>query len=158
MMNIDSLTIHLCAVVREDLVGQERLYVALEAQEQAVLGHDPDALEKATILVADQLEASALRATKRARLVQTFADHFGVAGGTVTLGSIAARLGESGQNLSELRLELRDLAERVLAKNRRVSALISMHRNVTNEILESVLADGEGNPIHERGVLLDAEA
>jgi hypothetical protein len=158
MKNIDSLTIHLCAVVREDLIGQERLYVALQAQEQAVVAHNAGALEEATVLVANQLEAISLHSAKRASLMQDFADQFSVACGTVTLGSIAARLGESGHKLAELRLELRDIVERVNEKNRRVSALVSMHRNVTNEILETVLADGDGNPIHERGVLLDAEA
>ena len=157
MKNLDSMNLHLCAVVRDDLVGQERLFLALDAQEAAVENHDPEALEVATTQVSNELEASALRSTKRGRLLQSFADQFGVAGGSVTLGSVAARLGEAGQQLGELRLELRDLAQRVVDKNRRVAALVAMHRHVTNEILENVLADDDGNPVHERGVLLDAE-
>lgn len=156
-MNLESLNLHLCALVSEDITAHERLYVTLDEQEHAVAAHDADTVDATTQRVGELLEASAQRAAKRTRLLQGFAEHFSVAGGAVTLGSIAARLGDDGQRLAELRLELRDLVERVQQKNRRVSALISMHRHVTNEILETVLADETGNPVHERGVLLDAE-
>jgi hypothetical protein len=157
MKNLESLNLHLCAIVRDDVAGHERLLVALETQEAAVHDHDPEALAAATELVANELEASAGRGVKRLRLMRAFAERFGVAGGAVTLGSIAARLGESGATLAELRVRLKDLAQRVADRNRRVASLVAMHRHVTNEILEGVLADGDGNPVHEQGVLLDAE-
>ena len=75
----------------------------------------------------------------------------------LTLGSIVDRLGDAGAPLAQERERLRDVVLDVQRVNRRVAALIRMHREVTRDILNSVLGEGSGTLPFEGGTLIDAE-
>ena len=57
----------------------------------------------------------------------------------------------------QIRNELREATARVVRQNRRVAALVGLHRRVNQEILELVLADEDSNPLRQTGALVDAE-
>jgi len=77
---------------------------------------------------------------------------------TLALRSAAERLGAAGQPLLVERERLVEVAERVQKANKRVAALVRLHREVTREILNTVLGDGSGAEPFDGGTLIDAEA
>jgi len=81
-----------------------------------------------------------------------------VAGGALTLTSIAERAGDAGRRIPQLRDELATASERITRKNRRVSALLNAHQKVITELLQALVAIQGGRAESTTGALVDAEA
>lgn len=149
---------HTSAWAREELVVQDELRLALEAQSAAVRERDPGVLETAT----ERVDAAHGRAVasdlRRAKLFARFAECWGVAPSTLTLRSICLRAGEDAGSLVALRDELRAAAIQVQATARRVGAELRLHRRVTIDVLGTLLGQDEEGNVQGSGALLSTEA
>lgn len=158
MRDAGTLVMHLTGWATEELAAQHRTLAALERQEKAVLARDREALERATRAMAELLEERPRRSARREVLLAELAAAWGVAKRSLTLRSIAERHGAGARRLGELRTELRDGVAKVARRNRRLAALIGLHRRLGYEVLEGLFTGGHGHPLNERGTLVDAEA
>ncbi|MCB9916268.1 MAG: flagellar export chaperone FlgN [Planctomycetes bacterium] len=157
-MNAQSVLNHLAANVREELAAKRAALALIEAQEGAVARCDMDAFEAGLERMRVHLEGDRRREQKRQRLIEQLAAAWQVAPGTLTLGSIAIRFGAQGDELRGLRGELRQVVADVARRNRRLSALLGMHRRLNRDVLKVVLgAEGGAEPT-QAGSLVDARA
>lgn len=145
------------AILREELAGQREMLELLRRQESAVVARTPEALIAVTAEIEAAVSSASSRRVRREPVVRRLAELMQVAPSSVTLGSLVVRLGEEGARLAELREELRDVTARVVRQNRRVAALVGLHRRINQEVLELVLADEHSNPMQRAGALVDAE-
>jgi len=158
MENLQSLMNHLESCMRDHVGAQNRMIVLLEEQERCVLNERPEAVELATKALGAELSTVPERTERRDKILARFALAWGVAAGSLTLSSVAERFGEGADRLRELRDELREATALCMRLNRRVSALVRLHRRVMLDVIDSLLADEENSPMRETGTLLNAEA
>lgn len=145
------------ANLREELASQVELLELLRRQEAAVVARTADDLVEVTSCIESTLSAAAARRLRREPILRTVAELMQVAPSSLTLRSIAERLGEEGSRLRSLREELREATSRVVRQNRRVAAVVGLHRRLNQEVLELVLAEDDSNPFERTGALVDAE-
>lgn len=158
MMNVQSLINGLEAWVQEELLARRKMLALLERQEAVVKQANGIDLESIVGEIQVELEAQARREEKRLRIFEGLAQHWNVAAETLTLTSIAERAGAPGARLTLLRDELGAASERIVRKNRRLSALLSVHHKVVEELLCALVAIQGGVPGAPAGALVDAEA
>jgi hypothetical protein len=144
--------------VREEIAARERLLALIQRQEDAVLAGASEELARVTREVEGELALQATRARTRQALFNTFARRFAVPVSELSLSSIAERCGAAGERIATLRRELRDATASVARKNRRLNALVSMHRRVLNDLIHTVLGVDAGREQHATGTLVNAEA
>lgn len=157
MRDPHSLALHLAQWSRDERDAQLASLDLLEEQERAVRARDLDAVEA----VGEQLRAQGARGATRARrrdqLLGELAAIWGVPRTALSLGSVAERLGKDDAGLAELRVELRHVAARVLRTSRRVAVLVNTFRRVSREVVEMLLTDEDGTPLHQGGGLVNEE-
>lgn len=158
MMNVQSLINGLEAWVQEELLARRKLLALLERQEEVVKRANGLDLEAVVHDIQVELDAQARRDEKRVRLFEGLAQHWGVSAETLTLTSIVERAGPQAARLALLRDELAAASERIVRKNRRLSALLSVHHKVVEELLCALVAIQGGTPGAPAGALVDAEA
>jgi len=144
-------------LLRRELSGQAALLELLRRQEAAVISRTPEPLAEVTECIERELASAAAHRLEREPVMQRLAGLLGVAPTALTLGSLIERLGEDGQRLQPLRDELRDMTAKVVRHNRRVAALVGLHRRLNQEVLEHLLAQDDSNPLERSGALVDAE-
>jgi len=154
--SIASLVKHLEAWTRAEIVGQQKLADCLMKQMEAVAEQAPADVVAATQSLDRELGTVAKRLALKQRILAGFEEHWGVPASTMSLVSIAERVGAEGAPLLELRKELRDASATVVGLNRKASALLALHRGLYREIIETLLADEHGNPLEQAGSLVDA--
>ncbi len=157
-MNIRSIINRLEANLREEIEAKREALLVIKSQEEAVTKSDADAFDEAHGRSIVLIEAEARRAAKRTNLMGNLAREWQVADDALTLGSVAVRLAADGTRLCELRLELREVVALVIKRNRRLSALIGMHRRLNRDILTVVLGTEEGADPASIGSLVNAQA
>jgi hypothetical protein len=145
------------ANLRDELASQVELLELLRRQEAAVVARTPDGLVEVTGRIESLLSAAAARRLRREPILRKVAELMQVAPSSLTLRSIAERLGEEGARLRSLREELRETTSRIVRQNRRVAAVVGLHRRINQEVLELVLAEEDSNPFERTGALVDAE-
>jgi len=158
MISVQSLVNSLEAWVQEELLARRKFLTLLDEQETAVKKANGGALERSIAAIESELEAQVRRDEKRAKLFDALGAHWGVAGGALTLTSIAERAGDAGRRIPQLRDELATASERITRKNRRVSALLNAHQKVITELLQALVAIQGGRAESTTGALVDAEA
>lgn len=160
MNNVDTLINHLEANIREELAAQDRLLMLLEEQEQAIIAGLSEGVSIASKALDSESAGAARRTVSRKRLVKGISEAWHVPSGAMTLGSIAERAGERGKRLSELRSDLREKANEVARKNRRVASVARLHHQVIREVINTIFRDDEGGYLdgEAAGTLIDAEA
>lgn len=152
------ITNRLLVSVREDVAAHVRVKELLGAQETTVTRPSDPAFRDATEALEKELERLPFRSAQRDRHLKDLGAALGVQATTLTLASAAERLGsELGAPLLIERQRLIEVVDEVSQANRRVAALIRVHREVTREILNVVLGDGSGSEVREGGTLIDAE-
>ncbi len=77
---------------------------------------------------------------------------------TLSLGSVARRLGDEGATIEELRNELRGVVATVMKRNRRLASLIGLHRRINTDVMQLMLGCDSADEIQHGGTLVDAEA
>jgi hypothetical protein len=135
------------------------------ARTQALLDQGLESLRKegsqGVRALAAELESHAARSHERSAqrelLVRALASRWGVAPGTLTLSSIAARLGAEGAPMRALREELRAALARLARSARKLHALARYQHQLFNDLLEAVLREHTGAMASTTGALLDAE-
>ncbi len=157
-MNIKSLTNLLEGNVREEIASKREALSLIEQQEVAVAKSDAEAFELAHELSKKLVQEDAHRASRRVVIMKQLAELWQVAADALTLGSIATRLESDGSRLAELRTELRSVVAAVIKRNRRLSALLGMHRRLNRDILQVVLGTEKGAEPTASGTLINAEA
>lgn len=145
------------AILREELAGQADLLALLRRQEAAVVARTSGELSEVTGCLEAALHDCATRRARREGVLRKLAEQLGVAPSALTLRSLAERLGADGQRLTALRDELRDVTSRVVRQNRRVAAVLGLHRRINQEVLQLFLAEDDSNPLDRAGALVDAE-
>lgn len=157
---VAGLVIQVEAWAREELGQQRELARLLERQEGAVSENDTTALVETSELIQRQLRSGTGRDRRRRQILERLAAELGVAPGTLTLSSIAARAAERGlpvDGLRALQAELREESARVLRRGRRLAAVARNHRAFLDEVLRILAPQGAaGDARGDQPVLLDA--
>ncbi len=153
-----SIALHLEAWGREELDAQARTLELLEDQEQAALEHDLESVQATSAAMEALGSQGTARARRRDSLLAELAAVWNVPPSALTLASVSERLGAAGQALRALRTELRSTTAAVLRHARRVGLLLCAHRRIAGEVVELLLTDEQGRPLHGGGALVDAEA
>jgi hypothetical protein len=154
---LDGLIPRLEAWVQEELNAQRKLLKNLEQQEGALKVTNFDELD---LRVA---EGRNLRATggprdrRRCMLMMDFERIWSVSAKTLTLGSIATRLGSNGRRLSILRKDLKACLTETGQVAQRVRTFARYHQGVIQEVVEDVL-NTNGEALNEGGALVNTEA
>jgi hypothetical protein len=157
MRDAQGISLHLAAWARDERAAQEQTLEVLEEQERAVRARDLGAVDAAVERLRLIGERGAARGRRRDQLLSDLAQAWDVPRAALTLGSVVERLGDDGAALAELRRELRQGAAQVLRASRRVAVLVSTLRRVSGEVIEMLLTDEDGTPLHGGGALVDAE-
>ena len=154
---LQKLSNRLLVAIREDVAAHQRVATLLSQQERAVVRPGDTEFREATEKIEQELERLPFRKLQRDRVLRDLGASFGISPSLLTLSSVAERLGAAGKPLLNERDRLRVVIAEVQRLNRRVAALVRMHREVTREILNAVLGDGSGREILDGGTLIDAE-
>lgn len=158
MMSVQSLINGLEAWTQEELLARRKFLELLEAQEAAVKKTEAQGLADSVAAIEKEIEAQGRRDQRRAKLFADLGRQWGVAGDALTISSICDRAGDAGRRLATLRDELAAAGERIVRKNRRVSALLEAHQKVIEDLLQALVAIQGGTPEARTGALVDAEA
>lgn len=143
---------------RDELAARRRTIDCLDRQERAVLAGDREVLEEATRSLAAELGGQAERAKRRQQLFARLAAGWKVPALHLSLSSVIERGGELALPLVLPRDELRAATADVLRRNRRIAALVRMHRRIVDDLVH-VLVDSDAHaPRGAAGQLIDAEA
>jgi hypothetical protein len=143
---------------REELAARRRTIQWLERQEAAVIAGAREGLEEATRGLASELGSQAERALRRQRLFARLAAAWKLPATALSLSSVIERGGASAQPLSSLRDDLRASTAEVLRRNRRIAALVRMHRRVVDDLIHVLVEADLRAPRGAAGQLVDAEA
>lgn len=158
MNQVMTLLRQLEAHVQEEIGAQGRVLAALEAQGEALRSHESARIMEATAALDREILAQARRAERRTELLSALASVWGVAPQTLTLGSIAQRVGDEGRRLARQRDELQRAAGSVARQSQRNGLVARLHQRVTSQVLQAVLVEGgEGASLTEGGALINAE-
>lgn len=157
-MNPQSLANHLEEQLRLEISAKQALIECIEAQECALRVQDPEAFTAAVARTEQELVQGRGRTKRREELLEGLAHTWGVPVNTLTLGGVARRLGAGGQALEALRLDLRQAVAGVIRRNRRLAALIGLHRRINTEICQLVLGCDSPEQVEDGGALVNAEA
>ena len=157
-MNLRSLTNHLEDCLALEIESKRAALAWIEQLERTLGGYDAEGFEGSVEAGAGLPGTDERNAKRRKKLIGDLAAAWGVPEGTLTLGSIARRLGPDGERLDALREELRDLVAGVLQRRRRLSSLIGLHRRVNTELMQLILGCESEEQVHEGGSLVNAEA
>jgi len=146
-----SALIRLDAWIQEETEAKKRLLGVLDRQHDAIAANDTAGIIDTGLALEEELSSNPRREKRRRELASELGRTWGVAGSTLTLGSILERAQGDGietDKLARSRAELRDAASRVLRRGRRIAALAKYHQGFLEELL-SALTDGtarEGSP------------
>ncbi len=154
---LQKLSNRLLVAIREDVAAHQRVAELLRCQEESVIRPADTEFREATESLEQELERLPFRKAQRDRILKDLGTAFGIAPSLLTLPSVAERLGPAGAALLNERDRLRVIVAEVQRLNRRVAALVRMHREVTREILNAVLGDDTGRELLDGGTLIDAE-
>lgn len=152
----DQLVHRLLAALREETGAHERVLALLDAQESAMANPSSDTFKDATATLEAELARGPHRRKRTTEVMREVASALGVPSSAQTVASIVERLGDRAHALAEERERLANVARDVRAKNVRIAALVRMHRDVTRDLLQTVLGT-EGESVHAGGSLIDAE-
>lgn len=160
MSNVDTLMNHLEANAREELAAQDSFLALLDEQEQAIIAGGAEGVQRVAKSIDTEAAGAARRAATRNRLVKGIAAAWQVPVSAMTFGSIAERAGARGERLTSLRNDLRDKANEVALKNRRLASVARLHHHVIREVINTIFRDEQGGFLDEEaaGTLIDAEA
>jgi hypothetical protein len=153
-MSLQTLADALEALVRDEIAGKVRLVREIGRQETALVSGRPEDIDVATRAVEVELAKELERARRRDAIFTRLAAHWSVSTRTLTLSSIAERLGSGGEKLRALRADLRVAIADVLRKNRRVARLVTVQHGVVTETVATLL--GVGAQDQEPGALFEA--
>jgi hypothetical protein len=154
---VDGLVPRIEALVQEELAAQRNILANLELQESALTSVNIEALESALVASRDLAAAAGPREAQRRMILKDFERLWGVSAKSLTLSSIAARLGGSGRRLKRMRAELAEELRRVAQVATRVRTFARYHQGVIRETVERVV-EQEGGVPSEGGTLINAEA
>ena len=154
---VDGLVPRIESLVQEELEAQRRILENLKRQEAALTHADIASLEAALADARDLAAAASPRESRRRMILKDFERLWGVSAKSLTLGSIAARLGGSGRRLKRMRSELAEELREVGRTAARVRTFARYHQGVIRETVERVV-EQEGGVPSEGGTLINAEA
>jgi hypothetical protein len=166
-MTTQALIIKTESWTQQELQAQARMLELLDAQERAIAEGSTKGISLYGEKIQAHLRSGPIRERRRMELMHRFAATWGIAAGTLSLGSIAERARAEGVatvRMERLREDLRRTTAQVLRKGRRLAAMARYHQGLLGEIME-VLLTGQGHPAstgitasEEGGVLVNREA
>jgi hypothetical protein len=154
---LDGLIPRLEAWVQEELNAQRKLLRNLAKQEEALKVTNLDALDEQVALGRSLRTSSAARDRRRHMLMKDFERVWSVSATTLTLGSIAARLGTNGRRLAVLRKDLKATLVEIGQVAQRVRTFARYHQGVIHEVVEDVL-NTNCEALQEGGTLINTDA
>lgn len=153
-MTARTLLPRLEAWAQEELGVQQRLAEALAVHERELGCGDADAIAASLAAIDAVDNRGAARRRELDTVLRELAGAWGLATGTLTLGSVAERFGPDGQRLARLRATLRETCRDVQDRSRRVALIAKQQREVVRLALESVV--GREGFDGQRGSLVDS--
>ncbi len=153
---VDGLVPRIEAILQEELGAQRRILANLQAQERALLSADVAGLEAALAETRDVIREAGPREARRRMLLKDFERLWGVSAKSLTISSIAARLGGSGRRLKRMRAELLEELREVGRTAARVRTYARYQQGVIRETVERVV-EQEGGVGSQNGTLVNAE-
>lgn len=153
-MTARALLPRLEAWAQEEIGVQQRLETALIAHEKQLGAGSPEEVESSLRGLQALDGRGAARRRELDRTLRELAAAWGLATGTLTLGSVAERFGKDGERLGRLRVQLRKACESVQARSRRIALIARQQREIVRLALDTVL--GPEGLDGERGVLVDS--
>ncbi|MFT7484673.1 MAG: hypothetical protein ACI9F9_000517 [Candidatus Paceibacteria bacterium] len=157
-MNLQSTVNHLEACLAEELAAQTESLTWVNTMEQALKDNDSLTFESTSQRGSELCRKADRAATKRKGLLADLASNWGVAAGTLTLGSVVRRLGGQGARMDTLRKELRAAISGVIKRQRRLSALINMHKRINADVMKVIVGCDSHEEVNQGGSLVNAEA
>jgi len=157
-MNEDNLLRRLEAYVQEEIGAQRRALEYLEAQEQAIRDGDAARIASCGRSVDVELRKVGERGRRREALLAELGGLWAVAPKTLTLSSICERAAQGSERLARQTADLRKVVAAVTRTSRRLASAARMHRGLTMEVIETVLAGEDELCVASGGTLVDAEA
>jgi hypothetical protein len=156
--SIQSLINGLESWIQEELLARRRMLALLDRQEAAVKAARGLELEQCVRAIEEELEGQARRDEKRVKLFAELGASWSVDPSALTLSSIGERAGPAAERMLVLRDELAQAGEKLVRRNRRVSALLNAHQRVIEELLGALVAIRGGDASARSGGLVNAEA
>ncbi len=157
-MNVQSTINHLEASLREELGVQADSLAWVSSMEESLQQNDSQSFEEKTQRGSDLCRKASRCAARRVELLAELARSWGVAPGTLTLGSVVRRLPGTGEQLNLLRKELRLAVADVMKRQRRLTALIRMHARINEGVMQVIVGCESPEEINRGGSLVNAEA
>jgi hypothetical protein len=157
-MNLRSTLNHLEAGLVLEIQSKAESLAWVESLESAVRSNDSAEFEKLVANGAGLCKAGESIARKRVALITELGRHWGVAAAALTLGGVARRVGADGKRLEQLREQLRTVISKVMKRQRRLAALIGMHRRINTDVMQIMLGCDSKEEVHQGGCLVNAEA
>lgn len=157
-MRQQSLLNSLESYIQEETGARKRMLTIVERQERAIVSGSALALEQATRSLESELGAQIERTRRRENLFAAFGSLWGISPETLSLSSILERGGDDCSRLAALRRELRDATASLARRNRRLAALMTLHRRVVHDLIGCLAQDDGASALSASGTLIDAEA
>ncbi|MFT7669343.1 MAG: hypothetical protein ACI8X5_002043 [Planctomycetota bacterium] len=157
-MNLQSTVNHFENYLRVEIESKRCALLCIETQERAIEARDADAFQESVSAAQELCVSDERNAVRRKKLMSEMANHWGIPVATMTLGGIARRLGAQGKGVELLRLKLRTAVAEVVKRNRRLAALIGMHRRINADVMQIVLGCDSHEAVNNGGSLINAEA
>lgn len=158
MKDLNTLRTEIEACIEREIEAQRSVLALIEVQERALQTGGPDEIASATAAIEAELRAGAVRGGDRMRILAGLGGHWHVAPSSLTLSSIAERLGAACGRLPELRVELRTTMAEVVRRCRRMGALARANGKIVNEAIERVFGDASDERVSGGGKLVNTEA
>ena len=158
MNGLEATVQQLEAYLQEECSAQQRVEACLARQAEILLRGSPtDVVASARELEAE-LATAGKRSARRQLILRRLGAAWRVSGRSLTVSSIAERLGPAGARVALLRAELRQTLARVMRQGRRVAAQARYQHKLIGELVQGVLVEHCGADGTQSGGLVDAEA
>jgi hypothetical protein len=157
-MSEQKLANQLEALLDEELAARGRTTTILNEQIEALQQKDQEAFTVCIQRMESELSSNAERGQRRARIIAALAAQWGIAPTTLTLSSIATRLGDAGERVLAKRAALRDAVASELWANRRLGVLMGAERRLVRDLLRSIYGEDAEKALDGAGNLVDAQA
>ena len=157
-MSEQKLANQLEALLDEELAARGRTTAILNEQIETLQQKDQEAFTACIQRMESELSSNAERGQRRAQIIAALAAQWGIAPTTLTLSSIATRLGEAGKRVLAKRAALRDAVASELWANRRLGVLMGAERRLVRDLLRSIYGEDAEKALDGAGNLVDAQA
>lgn len=157
-MNLQSTINHLENCIVQEIQANRDAIKWIDSMEAVIAANKSSEFVELSRAGAQICRTGDKNSRRRQSYIVSLAKTWGLAADTLTLGSVARRLGAPGARLNELRSELRQVLGDLVRRQRRLAALIGMHRRINADVMQLILGCESHEQVNQGGSLVNAEA